>query len=94
MILGLNSSHHALGSGVTGPQLRSHSTDKQASNFISKLDSKVAQLTSSSGAQDDSGMMRGLSNGAIASTTIANSSNNKNQFKKAGANNNNNTKNI
>jgi hypothetical protein len=93
MILGLNSSHHALGSGVTGPQLRSHSTDKQASNFISKLDSKVAQLTSS-GAQDDSGMMRGLSNGAIASTTMANSSNNKNQFKKTGGNNNNNIKNI
>ena len=64
MILGLNSGHQ---SGVTGgpQQLRSHSTDKQASNFISKLDSKVAQLTGS-GAQDDSGMMRGVSNGGLS----------------------------
>jgi len=38
----------------TGSGLRSHSTDKQAQNFISKLDNKAMQLMSS---QDDSGMM-------------------------------------
>ena len=39
----------------TGSGLRSHSTDKQSQNFLSKLDSKAMQMTSS---QDDSGMMQ------------------------------------
>lgn len=60
--------------------MRSHSTDKQASNFISKLDSKVAQLTNS-GAQDDSGMMRGVSNGGGTTTSAQNKP--LSQFKKA-----------
>jgi hypothetical protein len=38
----------------TGQGLRSHSTDKQTQNFISKLDNKAMQMASS---QDDSGMM-------------------------------------
>lgn len=32
--------------------MRSHSTDKQSTMFLSKLDSKVVQMT-----QDDSGMI-------------------------------------
>jgi hypothetical protein len=39
---------------TAGSGLRSHSTDKQTQNFLSKLDNKAMQMTSS---QDDSGMM-------------------------------------
>lgn len=63
MILGLNNLHHH--------QMRSHSTEKQSTTFLSKLDSKVSQM-----AQDDSNMI------TRNSQVLGGNSNNINSIKK------------
>jgi hypothetical protein len=65
--------------GIGGSSnLRSQSTDKQSSQFISKLDSKAHALQVQS-SQDDSGM---IPKGLATSQTPAMSKNVQNQFKK------------
>jgi hypothetical protein len=66
MLQGLSSSFQPSTNGQGNVnQGRSHSTDKQGQIFMSKLDTKVAQMNGAGGSgavQDDSGMIRALAN--------------------------------